>query len=172
MLDRVLKSRRAYFLVFLLFLFSGCARSNWHYSSLDVADPSFFSSKIACSSSNDPYIEFEIVRSESVTQAWITFLTYRAQPLADHPDLTPGTLNIDERIETFSASKLKGSQRILIPQEQTDKILALLEAGNTVQMTLSGIEISLDPKGFKKAYKKLKAPLPKISLPSFGIDWS
>ncbi len=172
MLDQVFKSRRVYFLVLLLFFFSGCARNSWHYSSLDFAEPSFFSSKIACSSSNDPYVEFEIVRSETATQAWINFLTYKAQPLEDHPDLTPATLSIDDHIETFSASKLKGSQRILIPQEQTAKILTLLEAGKTVQMTLSGIEISLDPKGFKKAYKKLTAPLPKISLPSFGIDWS
>lgn len=168
----VKKSRARFFAVALLFLLSGCQKSNWKTSAIHGSNEASYSTRISREAIGNPYIEFEVVKTQEGEKGYLLFHIDRIQGSEDHPDQVTGSLTSNELERTFTASKLRGGQRILLPSEMTTLILSQLGKGHTVEIVLDRFGLKISPDGFEKAFKQLHRKQPWLKLPNIAMDWS
>jgi hypothetical protein len=167
------KRRAGLFAAALLFILSGCQKNNWKSSSIQGTKAAFCSSRITRKALDNPYIEFELIRTHEGEKGYILFHVDKVHGSENHPDQVFATLLSDNQVEhTFTASKLRGGQRILLPSDVTSLILSKLSSGQKIEMVLGGYGIKISSDGFEEAFKKFKRPSPKFKLPNIAMDWS
>ena len=167
------KKRAGLIATALLFLLGGCQKSNWKSSAIYGANEASYSTRIAQEAVGNPYIEFELVKTHKGEKGYILFHIEKIQGSKQHPDQITATLTSDDNItHTFTASRLRGGQRILLPNEMTSLIISQLNQGHTIQIILENLGLKISPDGFDKAFKNLNRPKPRFKLPNIAMDWS
>lgn len=73
----------------------------------------------------------------------------------DNPAATKVNVAWDEGSYTFLAHRLEGGQKLLVPDEDAQKILRLLSEGQTLEIRVGRYVSEVHPTGFSKAYKEV-----------------
>lgn len=152
--------KSAYSALFLILLFSSCSpyRHQWKLAAIKASCPDASYVKIylpACNTFNG--LEAEFMCSNGDMQLNLNIHTLQF-PM-DSDDGSHATVNviINEDIFPYTANRLLGGQRIVMPQEACQQIIGALLEGNNVDITVGRYETTLLSEGFAKHYDELVA---------------
>jgi hypothetical protein len=75
--------------------------------------------------------------------------------MQSNPDKTSVYILIEEEEEEFAAYRLKGGQRLLIPEEAREKIINALLTCKQVTLRVGRYKETLSPEGFNRSFARL-----------------
>lgn len=146
------------YVLFLIVLFSSCSpyRQQWKLAAINACCPKASYVKLyfpTCNTFNG--LEAEFLSSNGDLQLCLNIHTLQFPSDLECPDHTTVEVNIDDDPYIFTADRLLGGQRLVMPPEACQLIVCALLAGCTVCIKVGRYESTLLPEGFEKHYRRL-----------------
>lgn len=146
--------------IIALLLLGSCANptSGWYTVPIITKNPSFNSGKmfLEVKSRATQQFEVEIARNPTGLNLYINLLQSVALPLEINPSLTKMVIQLDDQPPlVIYPTLLKGSQRLLIPEDATKLILDHLETGGTLTFTLGRKKGTVTSENFQFSFNEL-----------------
>lgn len=102
------------------------------------------------------HIELEISRSRSGINMYLNLMLFPAPPLPDDPSRTSAEFIVEgEEPIIFYPYRLSGDQRLLIPDDMTQQMIALLTSEKSFVIKMGRDEIQVVPDNFQISYDNL-----------------
>ncbi len=141
---------------FFLLGFSSCSSSSpWVYRKV-VADCPTYSSALLYHPPCNQFtgIEVQFLRGKFGRQGYLNVYSRCVPPLTNDPNRAAVVLQIGEQHYRYSAFRMKGEQRLLLPREATDQMIEALLAGLSITIYLEGFSTEICPKNFPSLYRQ------------------
>lgn len=166
---------RTFFLIFFpLTSFIACSKKhqNWDYMSISTGYKEYDTSRLVYPKSSYLHdMEIEFVYSENTLTAYINVFSKPVPLYENNPNLTLLTISSSEGVHEMICDRLKGGQKIKIPQDSLPLVIDLMEKNSPVTLSLSNFyQLKIQTTGLKKDFNRLKKKnLPLTSNKPLGI---
>jgi hypothetical protein len=151
------------FTALLLFcvLFSCNRQSHWALDQIHSEKKEFCSTKLTYYS-RDPIhgIDVEFLKTKEHLNVYLNIHSIPITPCKEDPKHVLLTLKIEGETQHYSAYRLSGGQRFLLPSDIAELLIETLSNGKEVALALTGYHALLKPEDFPSKYGKLLHPFP------------
>lgn len=141
----------------IFFLLTSCSHSDpWAFNRIDSGDPQFNSSKLTFYS-KDPIngIDLEFVQTCDHLRTYLNVHSFPVPALKDDPKASKVHLLIGTDNFHFLASRHQGGQRLLLPPEMAERIIAGLREHQPIHIKVPGYSVAIEEGEFEKKFKQL-----------------
>ncbi len=145
------------FTLFILSLLASCSHSDpWAFNRIDSGDPQFNSTKLTYYS-QDPIngIDLEFTHTCDAIRTYLNVHSLPIPPSKEDPKATKGHLTIGSDSFSFLAYRHEGGQRLLLPPEIAERIIAGLRECKSIQIKVPGYSVAIEGKEFEKKFGQL-----------------
>lgn len=152
-----MKGKLSIYLPLFLCAMSCQEKGGWIQDHISSHSPSYRSSKLVYISPDPLYgMTLELVKIQNNIKGYLLI----------HSTSLPSThkkeLCINYRIEkaklTTTGYRMQGGQKVLLEDLFVEEILKCAQEKKTIEVSLLGFSLNIDPKGFSKEYEKFKNP--------------
>lgn len=153
-------AQRVFFAFCASFFIISCSTScrNWYLQKLVTSDPRFNSGRLVLPpESENSRLRIELARSPSGIRLYINILFLQAAPLAEDPARTKVEILMDEEPYFIYPCILQGGQRLLIPDEEADRLIARLLEGKSFAIKIGRHQTEIISDLFAPTYTELLA---------------
>lgn len=99
-------------------------------------------------------VQLQLIQGEFGIVAYVNVTSREILPLKENEKYSRVTLLIDQKPHPFSALRMEGNQRLLLPEEATKLLLEALHSEQTVAIALQGYFSEISKGEFVHFYKK------------------
>jgi len=147
------------FLLPLLLLSTACSsQKDWNYQEVVSKSSQFDSALLQYHSANElTGVGVELIKGSFGTLGYLNVVARQIPPLPDNPETAIVVFEIDDEKIPYKAERMKGGQRLLLPDEATEKLIATLKSNQTITIYLNGYMTKLEQSNFSKCLKKFSA---------------
>jgi hypothetical protein len=142
-----------------LLLLSCSKQSHWAFDQVHSDKKEFRSTKLTYCSRDPIYgIDLEFLNTEEHLRAYFNIHSIPIPPHKGDPKTTLLTMEIKGETLQWTAYRLAGGQRFLLPEEATAALISALKNRNEVLVTLTGYRTLFRPEDFASQFEKLLHP--------------
>lgn len=140
-----------------LCFFSSCSHpQQWAFQRIDAGDQQFNSTKLTYHS-QDPIngIDLELMQTPNLLRSYLNVHSLPIPSLKDDPKATAVNLCIGDNTYQFLARRHEGGQRLVLPQEMTEKIIEGLLQHLPLKIKVPGYAVVIEAEGFEEKFQQL-----------------
>ncbi|MCX6990100.1 MAG: hypothetical protein NTX49_03405 [Chlamydiae bacterium] len=147
-------------------LLLGCShRDNWKVSHIQSGSKQFSSSRLSYHTPDTVNgIDVEFLALDTSCNLYLHVHSHPVKPYKGDPKTALVTMKTEENAKSFLAKRHEGGQRLLLPDNAKEFLVASLKEGKTVIISTSGYTSTLTPDSFERKYHLLEKP-PRFKNP-------
>jgi hypothetical protein len=144
-----------YSLIFLLF--AACSsHKEWTYREVVSSNPEFNSCLLRYQTKNEIIgIGVELLKGSFGTLGYLNVCSRQIPHLPETPNQSIVVFVIGDEKFPYKAERMEGGQKLLLPEDAKEKLIASLQDNKTVTIYLDGFMSTLEPSNFPKLYNRL-----------------
>ena len=132
-----------YLLFFISFFLAACSISKWQVDNI-VANKEYESSKLSFQTTNN---EIEFIKTNTHLYAYVnSFFKIITSPVID--------IKIGDENFSYTCKLHDGKQKLLLPREAINKIIAGLNIDENIYITIDNDEFEIESENFKEKFQK------------------
>lgn len=147
--------KRTILFAIVLFLTACSSQKDWTYSRVVSASPEFNSSMLRRHSQSELVgVGVELLKGSFGTLGYLNVSARKIPVLPGTTDTSIVVFVIEDEKFPYKANRMAGGQKLLLPEEATEQLVAALQNNSIVDIYLDGYMTKLEPSNFQKLYKK------------------
>lgn len=142
------------------FLLSSCSTNKEFSWTLESdGNPGEWNSARIALESQDMFkdLSVELIRSQSSQKVYVSAHSTRFTTITSSAALVPVHIKLDQETSTVLCQTFTGEQKLLIPEETSEKIVNCLLANKPVAIFIDQYRADLNPISFREKFQQLEA---------------